>query len=190
MPIDDLEGRKQLLKLSGLRKGRILDVGMGDCGCMSFYLAKRGFNVTGIDSSSLAVHKSRKEAAGKKLKGSFQTRRMNAEKTSFEEESFDAVLSYHSMHDMPNPDKVIREMFRVCRKGGVVAISDLNAKGRGEYGHEPDEKFLLDVKRQLKKYSKQIRKGKTDINKMFICEKKQGSSGPRRGAAYSGSFKK
>ena len=172
MAIDDLQGRRQLLELSGLGGGRILDMGMGDCGCMSFFLAQRGFEVVGIDSSSIAVHNSRKGADLKKFKGSFRVRRMNAEKTSFEDESFDAVFSYHSMHDMPNPDKVIKEMFRVCRKGGSVAISDLNARGRSEYGHEPDEYFLLDVERQLKKYSKQIRKGKTAINEMFICKKK------------------
>jgi phosphatidylethanolamine/phosphatidyl-N-methylethanolamine N-methyltransferase len=172
MSIDDLEGRKQLLKLSRLKKGRILDMGMGECGCMSFFLAQRGFEVVGIDSSSIAVHNSRKEAELKKFNGSFQVRRMNAEKTSFEDESFDAVFSYHSMHDMPNPDKVIKEMFRVCRKGRLVVISDLNARGRKEYGHEPNEKYLLDVERQLKKYSQQIRRGKTDINEIFICKKK------------------
>jgi len=172
MSMDDLEGRKRLLKISGLRKGRILDVGMGDCGCMSFFLAKRGFDVTGIDSSSRAVHKSREEARGKKYKGSFRVWRMTAEKTSFEDESFDAVLSYHSMHDISNPDKVIKEMFRVCKKGGLVVISDLNARGRSEYEHAVDERFLPAVERQLKKYAKSIRKGKTDINEMFVCEKK------------------
>jgi len=172
MSMDDLEGRRQLLKLSGLRKGRILDVGMGDCGCMSLYLAKRGFDVTGIDSSPLAVHKSREEAAGKKFKGSFQARRINAIKTPFEKESFDAVFSYHSLHHMKNMPKAINEMFRVCKKGGLVVISDLHARGRREYEHAPDTRFLPDVERQLKQYAKSIRKGKTDINEMFVCKRK------------------
>lgn len=172
MSMDDLEGREQLLKISGLRKGRILDVGMGDCGCMSFYLAKRGFEVTGIDSSSRAVHKSRKEAEGKKFKGSFQARRMNAVKTPFEDESFDAVFSYHSMHHMKNMSKVINEMFRVCKNGGLIVISDLHARGRREYEHKPDKRFLLNIERQLKKYAKSIRKEKTKINMMFVCDKK------------------
>jgi ubiquinone/menaquinone biosynthesis C-methylase UbiE len=170
--MDDLEGRKQLLKLSGLRRGRILDVGMGDCGCMSFYLAKRGFDVIGIDSASWAIHKSRKEAEGKKLKGSFQARRINAVKTPFEEESFDAVFSYHSLHHMKNVPKAINEMFRVCMKGGLVVISDLHARGRREYEHKPDERFLLDIEKQLKKHAKSIKKKKTKINMMFVCEKK------------------
>jgi len=172
MSMDDLEGRRQLLKLSNLRRGRILDVGMGDCGCMSLYLAKRGFHVTGIDSSSLAVHKSRKEAAGRKFKGAFQARRINAVKTPFEKESFDAVFSYHSLHHMKNMPKAIYEMFRVCKNGGLVVISDLHAGGRKEYEHAPDERFLPTVERQLKKHSKSIRTGKTDINAMFVCEKK------------------
>jgi len=172
MSMDDLEGRRQLLKLSGLRRGRILDVGMGDCGCMSLYLAKRGFDVTGIDSSPLAVHKSREEAAGKKFKGSFQARRINAIKTPFEKESFDAVFSYHSLHHMKNMPKAIHEMFRVCKKGGLVVISDLHARGRREYEHAPDTRFLPDVERQLKQYAKSIRKGKTDINEMFVCKRK------------------
>jgi len=97
---------------------------------------------------------------------------MNAEKTTFEDESFDAVFSYHSMHDMPNPDKVIMEMFRVCKKGGLVVISDLNDKGRKAYGHEPEERFLPNVEGLLRKYTKSIRRGKTDINETFVCEKK------------------
>jgi len=172
MSMDDLKGRKQLLRLFGLRKGRILDVGLGDCGCMSFYLAKRGFDVTGIDSSPLAVHKSREEAVGKKLKGSFQARRINAVKTPFKKESFDAVFSYHSLHHMKNMPEAINEMFRVCKTGGLVVISDLHARGRREYEHKPDKKFLPDIERQLKKHAKSIKKGKTDINVMFVCEKK------------------
>jgi len=172
MLMDDLKGRKQLLGLSGLRRGRILDMGMGDCGCMSFFLAKRGFDVTGIDSSSQAVHKCKEEAKHKKVKGSFRARRMNAKKTLFEDESFDAVLSYHSLHDMADPDKVIKEMFRVCKKRGLVVISDLNARGRREYEHAPCERFLPNVERRLRKYAKSIRKAKTDINEMFVCEKK------------------
>ncbi|MCX6572264.1 MAG: class I SAM-dependent methyltransferase [Candidatus Aminicenantes bacterium] len=172
MSMDDLEGRKQLLKLSRLRRGRILDVGLGECGCMSFYLAKRGFDVTGIDSSPLAVHKSREEAAGKKLKGSFQARRINAVKTPFKKASFDAVFSYHSLHHMKNMPKAMHEMFRVCKNGGSVVISDLHAGGRKEYEHAPDERFLPAVERQLKKYAKSIKKGKTDINEMYICRKK------------------
>jgi 2-polyprenyl-3-methyl-5-hydroxy-6-metoxy-1,4-benzoquinol methylase len=66
--IDDLAGRKTLIKASGLKEGRILDIGMGNCGCMSFFLAKRGFDVIGIDRSPNAVHESKKDAKKEKFK--------------------------------------------------------------------------------------------------------------------------
>ena len=43
-----------------------------------------------------------------------------------------AVFAYHSMHHMGNVEKAIKEMLRVCKKGGVILISDFNAKGREE----------------------------------------------------------
>ncbi len=173
MSMDDLTGRKQLLKLSGLRRGRILDVGMGECGCMALYLARRGFHVVGIDSSSRAVHKSREAAKGKKLKGSFAARRLDAARTPFEEGSFDAVFSYHSLHHMKKMPRVVDEMFRVCKQGGLVVISDLHAEGRQKYEHRRDDGFLLRLEKQLKKHTGSIKKGLTRINMMYVCVKKR-----------------
>ncbi|MCX6568049.1 MAG: class I SAM-dependent methyltransferase [Candidatus Aminicenantes bacterium] len=170
--MDDLKGRKELLKLSGLKRGRILDVGMGECGCMSLYLARRGFEVTGIDTGSWAVHKSRKAVEDKRLKGSFVARRIDAAKMPFEKNSFDAVFSYHSLHHMKDMPKAVDEMFRVCRRGGLVVVSDLHAWGRKEYNHRPDDKFLSRIEKQLRKHAQSIRMDKTQINMMFVCEKK------------------
>lgn len=35
--MDDVAARKALIKTAGLKGGRILDIGMGDCGYMSFF---------------------------------------------------------------------------------------------------------------------------------------------------------
>jgi len=169
--MDDLEGRKELLKFSGLKEGKILDVGMGDCGCMALFLARRRFQVTGIDHSSWAVHKSRQEAARFKLKGSFQARRAKAEKIPFENNSFDAVFSYHSLHHIKNIDKAIKEMFRVCRKGGLIVISDLHSRGRREYEHEPNKRFIRNIESYLRRWGTLVGKAKTRINMMFIYRK-------------------
>jgi len=81
---------------------------------------------------------------------------MNAEKTPFEDENFDAIFSYHSMHHMKDIHKLIKEMSRVCKNRGLIVISDLHARGRREYEHEPDKKFILDIERQLMKYANLI----------------------------------
>ena len=62
-------------------------------------------------------------------------------------------------------------MTRVCKKGGLIVISDLHADGRKEYEHEPDKRFLRNIEVQLKRNNQIIRKGKTRINMMFICRK-------------------
>lgn len=174
MSIDDLAGRKALIKASGLRKGRVLDIGMGDCGCMSFFLAKRGFNVIGIDRSPNAVHDAREDAEKKKFEGSFEAKLANAKNLPFGDNVFDAVFAYHSMHHMDNVGKVIDEMFRVCKKRGFILISDLNEKGRKAYEHQSDNgEFLKKIEDSLIKYNKSIRKIKTKYNIMFICKNKR-----------------
>lgn len=172
MLMDDLAGRKVLIKASGLKEGRILDIGMGDCGCMSFFLAKRGFNVIGIDRSPNAVHDSRKDAKKEKFKGIFKAKLGNAEKLPFNNNEFDAIVAYHSMHHMENIEKVINEMFRVCKKEGFILISDFNEKGRKAYNHEPDNgEILKRIEILLNKHTKSMRKIETKYNIMFICKK-------------------
>lgn len=133
-------------------------------------MAKRGFDVVGIDHSPNAVHDSRKDAKKERFKGTFEARLANAENLPFGDNEFDAVFAYHSMHHMDNVEKVIDEMFRVCKKGGFILISDLHGRGRKTYEHEPDsDGFLKRIEESLAKYTKSMRKVKTRYNMMFIC---------------------
>ena len=170
--MNDLSGRKKLLKASRLKKGRVLDIGLGECGCMSLFLAKKGFDVVGIDNSTKAIHNARKEAEKTKLKGALEVMLCNAENLFFDNNEFDAVFSYHSMHHIENVEGVIGEMFRVCKSGGLVLVSDLRENGRKAYGHEPDKTELLKkVEILLSRHAKDIKKLKTKKNTMFICRK-------------------
>jgi len=170
--MDDLEGRKALIDAVGLKEGRILDIGMGDCGCMSFFLANRGFDVIGIDRSPNAVYDSRKDARKRKFKGTFEAKLADAENLPFGDNEFDAVFSYHSMHHMDNLNKVVDEIFRVCKNGGFVLISDLHEEGRKKYEHEPDNgEFLKRMEDCLTRYAISIQKIRTKYNMMFICKK-------------------
>ncbi|MDA8422759.1 MAG: class I SAM-dependent methyltransferase [Nitrospiraceae bacterium] len=163
--MDDIAGRKALLEASGLTKGRVLDIGMGDCGCMSFYLARRGFQVVGIDSSSKAVHEARETAARRKCSGLFSAKRANAEQLPFERCEFDAVIAYNSFHHMNGVGKAISEMFRVCKDKGLVIISDLhdNEPGSGE--------LLQKIERLAAGRAKNVRTIRTKHNTVFMCRK-------------------
>jgi ubiquinone/menaquinone biosynthesis C-methylase UbiE len=161
--MDDIAGRKALLEASGLKKGRILDIGMGDCGCMSFYLARRGFQVVGIDSSSKAVHEARVNAASIKCSGLFAAKKANAERLPFQRNEFDAVIAYNSFHHMDGIGKAIREMFRVCKSSGLVIISDLQDNEAGSC------ELLRKIEKLVASRAKTVRKIKTKHNLVFIC---------------------
>ena len=171
--MDDLAGRKVFIKALGLKKGRILDVGLGACGCMSFLLASKGFSVIGTDHSKQAIHEARENAKKKKFKGSFQSRLADAEKLPFKNNEFDAVIAYRSLHHIQNINKAIKEMFRVCRGNGVVLISDPNEQElKGKYEHVPDpDRHFKTIESSLAKHTKSIIRKKTKHNKMYICKK-------------------
>ncbi len=168
--MNDLKGRELFLEASGLKKGNILDVGLGECGCMSFFLAKRGFNVTGIDSSSHAIHICRKRAKRRKLEGSFRAKRTNAEKMSLEDKMFDAVVAYNSLHHVENLRPVISEMFRVCKRGGRILVSDFE-RNKKKCNHPIPKGFLRKVHLRLMAETKSVRILDGKSNRMFFCRK-------------------
>ena len=168
----DTEARRKLIRASGLKQGRVLDVGMGDCACMSFCLAKRGLDVIGIDASSHAVHDARKNAERRRFKGKFHARRADAEHFSFQDGEFDAVVAYHSLHHVGDVERVLGEMYRVCRKGGLVLISDFHRQGQKAYGEElGGDTYLGRIERWLTERMRAVRKLRTRLNVMFVCEK-------------------
>lgn len=169
--MDDLAGRSAIFKASGLKKGLVLDIGMGDCGCMSFFLAKKGFDVIGIDRSPKAIHDSRKNAEKQQFKGTFKAMLANAENLAFKGCEFDAVSAYDSLHHMDDVEKVIDEMFRVCKKGGIVLISDPHEKDQKSAGCKFDEELPNKIVKVLAKHTKSIRKFKTKRNMAYICKK-------------------
>ena len=130
---------------------------------MSFYLARRGFQVVGIDRSSKAVHEARANAASRKCSGLLAAKMAHAERLPFEREEFDAVIAYNSFHHMGGIGKAIKEMFRVCKNGGLVIISDLldNEPGSGE--------LLRKIEKLVTGRAKTFRKVKTKHNVVFIC---------------------
>ena len=170
--MDDLSARRALLKASGLKRGRALDVGMGDCACMSFLLAAEGFDVVGIDRSSHAVHAAREQARGRKFKGSFLARRMDAEHLVFTAGEFDVVLAYRAIHHADNVEKVLHEMWRVCRARGSILVAELNDRGQREYRHEPDHgRLAAHIHNLLRRMGGSVRRMETPRNTMFVCRR-------------------
>jgi len=171
--VEDITGRDTLLNAAGLKTGHVLDIGMGGCACMAFYLARKGFDVTGIDRSPHAVHLARENAKGKRLKGIFVARRADATKLPFENGAFDVVISFHSLHHIDRPVAALREMFRVCSPGGKVLISDLNPTGCKIYKHTHDAGRLLTlIHDEIRKLGASVKTTDTRLDRLFVCHTK------------------
>ena len=101
----------------------ILDAGCG-YGRNLLYLMREGYAVAGIDSSEAAVERTRALAA--RLAPSLPPENFRvepAERISFPDESFHAVLSIAVLHFAANQGHfttMLREMWRVLKPGGIL----------------------------------------------------------------------
>ena len=100
---------------------KILDVGTGT-GFLALSLAGLGYDVVGIDLSEKMLSKAIKKAESDVINVEFRIG--DAEKTQFNDKSFDAVISRHLLWTLPNPRKAIEEWNRILKPKGKVLIID------------------------------------------------------------------
>ena len=101
----------------------ILDVGCGT-GNFSLKLVQKGVSVVGVDISEEMLTLARKRAMQEEKFIEFK--KMDSQNLQFPDNYFDGVFSMATIEFIPDPRKMIEEMFRVCKKGGSVLVGTIN----------------------------------------------------------------
>jgi phosphatidylethanolamine/phosphatidyl-N-methylethanolamine N-methyltransferase len=114
------EGRKHVVEMINRRHGRVLEVGVGTGLSLPSY--RRDLEIVGIDLSPEMLDKARERVATDRLTNVTGLHEMDASDLKFPDGSFDTVVAMYVMTVVPDPEKVMRELSRVCRPGGEVLI--------------------------------------------------------------------
>jgi ubiquinone/menaquinone biosynthesis C-methylase UbiE len=109
-----------LKKVELLKPGsKALEIGCGIGGLVS-ELSSQGYDVTGTDISREAI------AYGLKKYGDIKLEVQPAEALSYEDESFDFVLSFDLFEHIAQIDRHVSEVYRVLRPGGYYLLQTPN----------------------------------------------------------------
>ncbi len=108
-----------------INSGQILDLGTGP-GYLPIEIGKREPDLTicGIDLGRKMIRLARNNAAKLKMEQRIRFQSGNAEDLDFYDETFDLVISTGMFHSLRKPVKVLKESYRVLKKGGEIWILD------------------------------------------------------------------
>jgi len=96
----------------------ILEVGVGTGKNLDFYPPEK--RVTAIDFSPGMLSRARRKAEVNRM--NVHLRQMDVQKLQFEDQSFDTVLATFVFCSVPDPIQGLKEVGRVCRKGGRIIL--------------------------------------------------------------------
>lgn len=121
--------RKRTLAYVNARAGNVLEVGVGTGLSLRHYASGRA--VTGIDFSEDMLAKAQAKVAENGLAIHPDLHRMDARDMTFPDDHFDTVLAMHVISVVPEPEKVMSEIVRVCKPGGQVVMTNHFARDSG-----------------------------------------------------------
>ncbi|MFQ1700704.1 class I SAM-dependent methyltransferase [Loktanella agnita] len=122
-------GRRRTVDYINGHGPKVLEVGVGTGLALREYNAD--MEVTGIDFSAEMLAKARAKVSQEALGHVKELRQMDARALDFPDNSFDTVTAMHIVSVVPEPEKVVAEMARVCKPGGKVVITNHFARDKG-----------------------------------------------------------
>jgi phosphatidylethanolamine/phosphatidyl-N-methylethanolamine N-methyltransferase len=153
-------GRKHAVKIINRKRGRVLEVGVGTGLSLPCYGGH--LTITGIDLSPEMLAKAAGRVERKNLDNVAGLHEMDAGALAFPDESFDTVVAMYVMTVVPEPERVMRELERVCAAGGEVILVNHFSQDEGVRGF---------FERKLAPFAELIGwRPLFDIDQVLVCE--------------------
>ena len=153
-PVDEFHVRGQEATAELARLARVnetmhvLDVGSGIGGPSRYLAAELGCRVTGLDLTEEYCRAAQVLADRLGLGDRIVYRQGNALDMPFDDESFDVAWTQHAAMNIQDKPRLYAEMWRVVKRGGLIAIYDILAGDGGPvhfpvpWAREPSISFL------------------------------------------------
>lgn len=136
-------GRKRVVaEVNRLEPSSVLEVGVGTGISLRHYDSRH--EISGIDLSAEMLDRAKRRVAQGSLRHVKQLQVMDAQDMAYDDNSFDVVVAMYVMSVVPDPQKVLSEMQRVCRPNGKIFIVNHFSQDHG---------FLNKIERLLEPYA-------------------------------------
>ncbi|MCR9272774.1 MULTISPECIES: class I SAM-dependent methyltransferase [Mameliella] len=123
-------GRRAAVEyINGQSGTSVLEVGVGTGLALRNY--RSDLCVTGIDFSDDMLAKAREKVDRFGLGHVRSLRQMDARSLDFPDDHFDTVAAMHIISVVPEPERVMAEIARVCKPGGKIVITNHFAQETG-----------------------------------------------------------
>ena len=124
-----------------IRKGKALDLCCG-AGTNTNYLAKKGFDVTGIDISTKAIEYAKMKSANVEGRTSFV--KESFINLSFQDDVFNFVFDMGCFHhvEIEDRDNFIKEIHRVMKERGVYLLTCFSYKNGSAWNHFTEKQII------------------------------------------------
>ncbi|MGE5837672.1 MAG: class I SAM-dependent methyltransferase [Acidobacteriota bacterium] len=119
------ELRADVARLRLSSSSRVIDLGCGPCGPLTFVIAAAGCRGTGVDASACALRAGRARASARRVEQQLSVAQADLNASlPFSAGCFDAAMSFDVVLHLPDRLKLFREVARLLQPGGRFLFTD------------------------------------------------------------------